>query len=121
MQVKTTSQRRNRRWAILVAAVLVATGLFMAPQAEAQYTAARKAGRGLAGMTCGFLEIPGNIVKVGEERGQAYGFTLGFVEGLGRLVVRELVGVYEFVSSPFAVPEGYRPILQPEYPWDYFN
>lgn len=41
--------------------------------------------------------------------------------GLGRLVVRELVGVYEFVSAPFPAPPGYEPILQPEFPWDYFE
>ncbi len=85
------------------------------------YTAARKAGRGLAGMTCGFLELPGNIAKTNRERGMGWGLTLGFVEGLGRIVVRELVGVYEFVSAPLELPEGYRPILEPEYPWGYFD
>jgi hypothetical protein len=37
------------------------------------------------------------------------------------LVARELVGVYEFVTAPFPVPAGFRPILRPEYPWDYFQ
>ena len=117
-----TRVRRGKagRMLVFLATVVLCTVL-SAPEAQAQYTAARKAGRGLAAMTCGFLEIPGNIVEVGREQGQVAGFTLGFVEGLGRLVVRELVGVYEFVSSPFEVPEGYRPILEPEYPWDYFN
>ena len=35
--------------------------------------------------------------------------------------VRELVGVYEFVTAPVPLPEGYQPIIQPEYPWDYFE
>ena len=39
----------------------------------------------------------------------------------GEAVVRELVGVYEFVTAPFPVPAGYQPILRPEYPWDYFE
>jgi putative exosortase-associated protein (TIGR04073 family) len=104
-----------------VAALIVASFLLLPSHADAQYTAARKAGRGLAGMTCGFLELPGNIAKTTRERGAGWGFTLGFVEGLGRIVVRELVGVYEFVSSPIALPEGYKPILSPEFPWDYFN
>lgn len=84
------------------------------------YTATRKVGRGLAAMTCGFLEVPGNMVQTSRERGPGWGLTLGFAEGLGRLVVRELVGVYEFVTAPFPVPAGYRPILKPEYPWGYF-
>jgi hypothetical protein len=37
------------------------------------------------------------------------------------LVARELVGVYEFVTAPFPVPESYEPILRPEHPWDYFE
>jgi len=89
------------------------------PGAYAQ-TAARKFGRGLAGMTCGFLELPGNIVKKTDEEG-AIGVPIGLAYGLGMIVVRELVGVYEFVSAPFPAPAGYRPILSPEYPWGYFE
>jgi len=102
----------------LVLALLV---LLAAMPAEAQrYDAPRKFGRGLAGMTTCFLELPGNMVKTTRERGLGYGLTLGFVEGLGRLVVRPLVGVYEFVTAPFPIPAGYKPIIQPEFPWDYF-
>ena len=72
-------------------------------------------------MTCGFLEIPGNVVKTTQERGAGYGFTLGFAKGLGALVVRELVGVYEFLSAPIEVPQGFVPILKPEFPWGYFE
>ena len=103
-------------------AVFAAALFFAATPAAAQrYDAARKFGRGLAGMTTCFLELPGNIVKTSRERGVGWGVTLGFVEGLGRLVVRPLVGVYEFVTAPFPVPAGYKPILEPEFPWDYFE
>ena len=37
------------------------------------------------------------------------------------VVVRELVGVYEFVTSPFEIPKGYAPIIEPEFPWSYFD
>jgi putative exosortase-associated protein (TIGR04073 family) len=84
------------------------------------YTAAQKFGRGLAGMTCGVLEIPGNIIKETQAQG-AIGFPMGLAKGLGMTVTRELVGVYEFVSAPFPAPSGFRPILTPEYPWDYFH
>jgi putative exosortase-associated protein (TIGR04073 family) len=92
-----------------------------APAYAPHYTAPRKLGRGLAAMTCGFLELPGNVVLVTRQRGPAWGVTLGFVQGLGRIVVRELVGVYEFVTGPFPVPAGYRPIIEPEFPWGYFD
>lgn len=106
-----------RRFAgVALAAVLL--GLPVSAEAN---SAARKAGRGLAGMTCGFLEVPGNMVKLYRERGPAWGFTLGFVQGLGMIVVRELVSVYEFVSAPIEVPPGFEPVIQPEFPWDYFS
>ena len=46
---------------------------------------------------------------------------IGVAKGLGMIVARELIGVYEFVTAPFPAPAGYKPILQPEYPWDYFD
>lgn len=114
---------RSRTLRILAPALAVALAVALAPaDADARrYTAGRKFGRGLAGMTCGFLEVPGNVVETSRERGPGWGVTLGFAEGLGKLVVRELVGVYEFVTAPFPVPAGYEPILEPEYPWGYFD
>ena len=103
------------------AGAALAVALLVLPVSAEANSAARKVGRGLAGMTCGFLEVPGNIVKLNRERGPAWGFTLGFVQGLGMIVVRELVGVYEFVTAPLEVPAGFEPIIQPEFPWDYFS
>ncbi|MEC4748397.1 exosortase system-associated protein, TIGR04073 family [Methylomicrobium sp. Wu6] len=98
---------------------IAALSLGTAANANADNSSAGKFGRGLAGMTCGFLEIPGNIVQETRKSG-AIGFPIGLAMGLGMTVTRELVGVYEFVSAPFPVPAGFRPILRPEYPWDYF-
>ena len=116
----TWARRITRRGAAV--GTLLALAITAASSARAEeYTAGRKAGRGLAAMTTGFLELPGNIVQETRRSGPAMGATLGFVKGLGGIVVRELVGVYEFVSAPFPVPAGYRPILKPEYPWGYFD
>ena len=119
----TISFARRVRGAVLLRAALLALllGVLVAPGAAEAQSAARKCGRGLAAMTTGFLEIPGNIVKESRETSPARGFTLGFVKGLGAVVVRELVGVYEFVTSPFELPKGYAPIIQPEFPWSYFD
>ena len=104
-----------RRTAVLAVAVLL-----LASPAFAQ-TAVRKLGRGLAAMTTGFLELPGNMVVETRERGPAEGIPLGFAKGLGMIIPRELVGVYEFLSAPFPAPADYRPILHPEFPWQYFE
>jgi putative exosortase-associated protein (TIGR04073 family) len=113
--------KKIRMHALAVVAVLAVVTL---PNAYAQkatsHTSAQKFGRGLAAMTTGFLEIPGNIVKETKAQG-AIGFPIGLATGLGMTVTRELVGVYEFLSAPFPVPAGFQPILQPEYPWDYFE
>jgi putative exosortase-associated protein (TIGR04073 family) len=94
--------------------------LALAAPAAAQ-TAPRKFARGLAGMTLSVLEVPGNMVAESRARGYGEGIPLGFAKGLGMIVPRTLVGVWEFVSAPFPLPEGYRPILDPEFPWGYFE
>jgi putative exosortase-associated protein (TIGR04073 family) len=99
---------------------MLALVVAVVPAAHAQ-TAARKCGRGLAGMTAAFLEVPGNITAEYRARGPGEGIPLGFAKGLGMIVPRVLVGVWEFVSAPFELPAGYRPILQPEFPWSYFD
>ena len=93
--------------------------MFFTSNASAD-TAAQKFGRGLAGMTCGVMELPGNIIKETNAKGAA-GLPVGLAKGVGMIVTRELVGVYEFVSAPFPIPAGFKPILSPEYPWSYFN
>lgn len=100
--------------------VVLALMFALAPPAAEGQTAGRKFGRGLAAMTTAFLEVPGNIVAETDKRGAAVGVPVGFAIGLGMIVPRVLVGVYEFVTAPFPAPAGYQPILKPEYPWDYF-
>jgi putative exosortase-associated protein (TIGR04073 family) len=106
---------------LLALTLLVAPSLAIAHDRNGGDSAATKFGRGLAGMTTSFLELPGNIVAESRDDGAAAGMTIGFAKGLGMIPVRTLVGVYEFVSAPFPVPEGYEPIIQPEYPWSYFE
>jgi len=98
--------RSHRSTVVLAGIALLACSLAFASPAGAQ-TAARKFGRGLAGMTTGFLEFPGNTYAETEKRG-AVGVPIGMAKGLGMIVSRELVGVYEVVSAPFPAPAGFR-------------
>jgi len=79
-----------------------------------------KLGRGLANMVTGVLAFPGSIAEGAHENG-AEGAAVGIGKGLARTVARELVGVYEFITFPLPVPRGYRPIMEPAYPWEYFQ
>lgn len=114
------SRKLNLRH-IAMCAVLAGILSTPAPSQAVEYTAARKAGRGLAAMTTCFLEVPGNMVAQSREHGPGMGIPLGFVFGLGKIVIRVLVGTYEFVSAPFEAPAGFEPIIEPEFPWSYFE
>jgi putative exosortase-associated protein (TIGR04073 family) len=115
-----------RRWRIVMTTLVVSLGLGAAAApgaawAESKYTPARKVGRGFANTTMGVVAIPGQMYKQSKERGAAIGVPLGFVMGIGWFVASELVGVYEILTCPFELPKEYRPILQPEFPWEYFE
>ena len=84
-------------------------------------TPTAKLGRGLMEMMTGFLEFPGNIYAETRDDGLASGLTLGLAKGIGMIPVRELVGVYEFVTSPIEAPDDYKPVLDPPLPWQYFE
>lgn len=106
---------------MLASACALSACLLPVDASAEEYSAARKLGRGIAGVTLGVLEIPGNVVQETRTNGVASGVTVGLAVGIGKFVARELVGVYEIVSSPFALPADYQPVLQPEFSWDYFE
>ena len=87
----------------------------------AEYTAGRKAGRGVAAVTTAFLEIPGNTMDEVSERGPWTGVPIGFTRGLVFMVVRIGVGAYEILTAPFEAPKGFEPIMEPEFAWGYFD
>ena len=50
------------------------------------------------------------------------GLTLGVAKGASMIVMRELVGVFELLTSPAPWPNSdFSPVLEPEYPWHYFR
>lgn len=106
--------------AVLVPTILIG-GSFTTVFAEesAMPSAAQKAIRGLANSGLGVVaELPKTIYYDTLEDGPLYGLTVGVLEGLSWGIARTLVGVYEVVTFPFPVPEGYRPIYQPQYPFE---
>lgn len=115
------SSSTSHRFRLALACLALATLLLPGSALAEQDTAARKFGRGMAAITTGFLELPGNIVQESRTNGVASGATIGFAMGLGKIVVRTLTGVWDVVTAPFPVPSDFEPMLQPEFPWGYFD
>ncbi|MBW2314558.1 MAG: hypothetical protein JRH10_10235 [Deltaproteobacteria bacterium] len=42
---------------------------------------------------------------------------VGLVKGSFRFLRREVVGAYEIITFPAAVPAGYEKIVDPEFSW----
>jgi len=76
----------------------------------------KKLGRGLCNVVTFPFELPSQISKANISDGPMAAMTWGVVKGLGMTAFRALVGVYEVVSFPVPVPDGYKPILtDPEF------
>jgi len=71
-------------------------------------------GRGLCNIAFGALEIPLTIWGVTRTEGDFAGAFKGTGLGVWHFIVREIVGVVEFVTFPF----GWDPIITPAYVWD---
>jgi putative exosortase-associated protein (TIGR04073 family) len=63
------------------------------------------------------VELPKTVYYDTLEDGPLYGLTVGVLEGLSWGIARTLVGIYEVLTFPFPIPEGYRPIYTPSYPY----
>lgn len=71
--------------------------------------------RGTTNLLTGWVEIPKNIYDRTVEEDLFKGVTIGAVSGFGMAVVRTGTGLYEVMTFPIPLPEGYGPILEPEY------
>ena len=115
----------TRRFGLrLIALMLVVSWLLVLPlaaAAEKRYTPTRKLGRAAANVTLGFLALPGQVTDTVRESGPFVGVTWGLTKGVIAMTVTEVIGVFELLTTPFATPPGYTPIIKPEYPWQYFT
>ena len=76
----------------------------------------RKLGRGVCNVVTFPFEIPYQIGRTNRTDGPFAAFTYGAVKGVVMTGLRAVVGVYEVISFPFPLPEGYKPILNdPEF------
>ena len=115
------TRRPARRTLAVALLIALALTLVVPSTASARDSSARKLGRGVSNMTLGVLAIPGEIKDTTEDSGPFVGATWGFVKGVGMMGATTVVGVFEFLTCPFETPPGYKPIMKPEFPWEYFT
>jgi putative exosortase-associated protein (TIGR04073 family) len=111
---------RGSKLVSAVALVALAGAVMVPSIAEAQ-SAKEKFNRGFSNLALGFIEIPGTIKEEAAASNPVQGLVVGLIKGSFRFVRREVVGAYELVTFPVEVPEGYDKIVEPEYPWQYFE
>ncbi len=93
----------------------------VAPEVEIQGegTPQRKLQRGFLNVVLSPFDISNELSK--EVRNDT--IPPSWVAGLGRgsiyAVGRALVGVYEMVTFPIPYPAKYKPVLSPEFPWQF--
>lgn len=75
----------------------------------------KKLCRGLANIFTGWMEIPKNIQATAKEENFLSGITLGLAKGGAMTFVRTGFGIYETVTFPIPLPDGYNPLLEPEF------
>lgn len=76
--------------------------------------AIRQLSRGVANVLGGITEFPVTVRTVTHEEGEFAGLTYGVLKGLGRVLTREFVGVFEILTFPL----GAEPIIEPEFPME---
>lgn len=88
------------------------------PEIQKEGTCLRKLQRGFLNVALSPFEMSHELSK--EVRNDT--FPPSWMAGLGRgafyTVGRALVGVYEMVTFPIPYPAKYKPVLQPEFPWE---
>ncbi len=99
---------------IMIAALLVVGLLTLSTPSYAQ-DAFKKLGRGVVNTLTGWIEVPKGIVDESKESNAFAGLTVGTIKGFGLGLVRTGAGIYEAVTFPFPIPEGYEPIVKPEF------
>ncbi len=116
------------RWTrgVLVGALAVTGILGTMPPAHAKGTEEsspyghgmmRKLGRGIANIATCPAELIRTPELVTHKEGTLAGLTVGVMQGVWRTLLRGLTGVYEVVTFYAEIPDGFEPLIKPEFVW----
>jgi len=100
----------------LVAVAGMAAPLYASDTATSYADGAfRKLGRGVANIVTCPLELIRTPELVGRKDGYVAAMSTGLAQGAWHTVVRGLAGVWDVVTFYAAIPEGFRPLVTPEF------
>ena len=107
---------------IIQSLLIVSSFAFLTPSVHAHDASymthvGDKLGYGIANIATGWVEVPKNIMIVGQRDGVAAGATIGLFTGLFQTVGRTAYGIME--TATFLIPT--HPIVKPGYIWDNFD
>lgn len=74
-----------------------------------------KLGRGITNVLTCWVEVPRQVATEWEARDPISGLVLGTIKGVGWGFARFATGVYETFTFPLPIPEGYKPLIEPEF------
>lgn len=75
----------------------------------------RKLGRGVCNLVTAPLELIRTPHLVAQQEGEVAGATVGMIQGVGALIIRELAGAIEVATFFLPFPNGFEPLVQPEF------
>ncbi len=71
--------------------------------------------RGAINTVTGWVEVPKEMYDETIDTNVLSGLTIGLGKGVCLGVLRTGAGIYDIVTFPFAIPEGYVPVVEPEF------
>jgi putative exosortase-associated protein (TIGR04073 family) len=105
---------------MLLCAVLLTAVWFLAGSARAGEQL-NELGRGLVNVTCGWVEIPGNMAQVSRKHGPWIGIPVGIVKGGVFVPLRIGQGFTQLLSWPWATERSLAGTIGPSTPFGRFS
>ena len=81
----------------------------------------RKLGRGIANVATCPAELLRTPELVGRREGYIAASTVGVAQGAWRVLQRGATGLFEVATFYAEIPEGYGPLMRPEFVWENGN
>ena len=104
---------------VMLSIFVFSASFLYAAEIEREGTPARKLQRGFVNIVLSPLEISNELAKEIKNDTMPPSWAIGFGRGAIFTVGRALAGVYDMITFPIPYPAEYKPIINPEFPWQH--